>query len=447
MVRMIDDPEASVAAASAARALGFGPDDRAMAKLHALLEADAVDVRRAAVEQLALAPRETAAALVEALVEDPAVEVRSAALERLADAAPALALAPALAGLGDADPALRIAAGRALGGAGPQAIEHVLAALEDPRVTDGAVEAARRITADGQTERVRTFVRAAAARAVRDHDVAAGVPLDTEASALLRDAILERGRRVARSALWAASMLGSRREALHAAIENLDGTPPQRANALETLDAAGDPALVRPLLVLWEPKAAPSNDGEWLASALRDDDPFIRRCAELVRAEREGASMSAATGAISLIERVIFLRQVPLFADLTPSDLDRVARIADERGYADGEAIAAEGELGEELHIVVDGAIRVIQDRDGSEHGIARRTAGDVVGEMSLITRAPRMASLIADGAVRTIRIGRREFESMLRERPDVALAVMRVLAQRLTEGAEPGDPVAPQAR
>ena len=136
-----------------------------------------------------------------------------------------------------------------------------------------------------------------------------------------------------------------------------------------------------------------------------------------------------------MIERVIFLRKVPLFADLTPSDLERVARIADERGYADGEAIAAEGELGEELHIVVDGAIRVLQDRDGSEHGIARRTAGDVVGEMSLITRAPRMASLIADGAVRTIRIGRREFESILRERPDVALAVMRVLAQRLSEG------------
>jgi CRP-like cAMP-binding protein len=57
------------------------------------------------------------------------------------------------------------------------------------------------------------------------------------------------------------------------------------------------------------------------------------------------------------------------------------------------------------------------------------------VGEMSLITHAPRIASLVADGPVRTIRIGRREFESMLRERPDVALGVMRVLAQRLSEG------------
>jgi CRP-like cAMP-binding protein len=58
------------------------------------------------------------------------------------------------------------------------------------------------------------------------------------------------------------------------------------------------------------------------------------------------------------------------------------------------------------------------------------------VGEMSLLTRSPRIASLVAEGVVRTIRIGDREFESMLRERPDVALGVMRVLAQRLAEGA-----------
>ena len=278
------------------------------------------------------------------------------------------------------------------------------------------------------------FVRAAAIYAIRDHDLAAGIPTDTGAAALLHDAVLERGRRAARSALWAAGMLGSRREAIHMAIENLDSTSAQRANALETLEAVGDPALVRPLLVLWEPKTAPANDGEWLAGALLDDDPFIRLCAELVRARREGDTMKASAGAISLIERVLFLRQVPLFADLTPADLERVAEIAEERGYADGETIAAEGELGNELHIVVEGVVSVIQDRDGTEHELARRTTGDAVGEMSLITHTPRIASLVASGPVRTIRIGHGKFESMLRERPDVALAVMRVLAQRLTE-------------
>ena len=57
---------------------------------------------------------------------------------------------------------------------------------------------------------------------------------------------------------------------------------------------------------------------------------------------------------------------------------------------------------------------------------------------MSIITRNPRIASLVAEGPVRTIRIGHREFESMVRERPDLALGVMRVLALRLAESARP---------
>ncbi len=59
---------------------------------------------------------------------------------------------------------------------------------------------------------------------------------------------------------------------------------------------------------------------------------------------------------------------------------------------------------------------------------------------MSLITQSPRIASLVADGAVRAIRLGRREFESMLRERPGIAMAVMRVLANRLAEDARRQD-------
>jgi CRP-like cAMP-binding protein len=48
----------------------------------------------------------------------------------------------------------------------------------------------------------------------------------------------------------------------------------------------------------------------------------------------------------------------------------------------------------------------------------------------------------VAEGDVRTLRIGHREFESMLRERPDVALAVTRILATRLAEiSSVDGDP------
>jgi CRP-like cAMP-binding protein len=156
----------------------------------------------------------------------------------------------------------------------------------------------------------------------------------------------------------------------------------------------------------------------------------------VVRSRREGDTMPLSTATVSVVERVLILRRIPLFVDLSPADLERLALIAEEQGYDDGETIAREGELGDAMHIVTDGVIRVVSDADGEERVLARRTAGEVVGEMSIITRNPRIASLVADGPVRTIRIGQRAFESMVRERPDLALGVMRVLALRLAESA-----------
>jgi HEAT repeat protein len=437
LVSMVDDSDATVAAAAAARGLDLADDNDGLAsRLRQLLAHPDESVRRACIEHLALAPPRWEARLAFELLSDPAPDVRAAALERLAEAAPDRTLDPALAGLQDPDPGVRIAAGKALGSVGAERLEHVLNALEDSSTAEAAVEAVRRTEANGRGDRVRDFVRSAAARATRDRARAVMIPAEDDASGLLRDAILDRGRRIARSGLWAATMLGTRREAMETAIENLDGGSAQVATALETLETAGDPALVRPLLTLWEPPVGPpsSANRDWLSMALEDEDPFIRQCAQVVRARRDGGSMPGSVKALSVIERVLFLRKVSLFADLSPADLERVAQLVEERGYADGEVVAAEGEVGEELHIVIEGTIRVVQGREGSERELVRRSSGDVVGEMSLIAKAPRIASLIADGPVRTIRLGRREFESMLRERPGVALAVMRVLVQRLAE-------------
>jgi HEAT repeat protein len=440
LVSMVDDFDATVAAAAAARGLDLAHDNHGLvSRLRQLLAHPDESVRCACIDQLALAPPGWEARLAFELLSDPTPDVRAAALERLAEAAPDRTLEPALAGLQDPDPGVRIAAGKALGSVGADRLEHVLNALEDSRTAEAAVEAVRRTEVNGSGDRVRDFVRSAAARATRDRARAVMIPAEDDAARLLRDAILDRGRRIARSGLWAATMLGTRREAMETAIENLDGGSAQVATALETLETAGDPALVRPLLTLWEPVGTPASaNRDWLSVALEDEDPFIRQCAQVVRARRDGGSMPGSVKALSVIERVLFLRKVSLFADLSPADLERVAQLVEERGYADGEVIAAEGEIGEELHIVIEGTIRVVQGREGSERELVRRSSGDVVGEMSLISKAPRVASLIAGGPVRTIRLGRQEFESMLRERPGVALAVMRVLVQRLAERGRP---------
>ncbi|HEX2068659.1 MAG TPA: cyclic nucleotide-binding domain-containing protein, partial [Actinomycetota bacterium] len=144
-----------------------------------------------------------------------------------------------------------------------------------------------------------------------------------------------------------------------------------------------------------------------------------------------------------LMERILFLRKVPLFADLAPADVKRVAEVAAEHAFPDGAVIAESGEWGDEMHIVVSGEIRVRIDGAGPGAEIARRRPGDYVGEMSIITGEPRMASLVAAGEVRTLSIDRKRFERILLERPQASLAVMRGLCLRLQEAHRQADPAA----
>jgi len=97
--------------------------------------------------------------------------------------------------------------------------------------------------------------------------------------------------------------------------------------------------------------------------------------------------------------------------------------------------IARQGEPGEEMYIIVSGEVRVTSGEAGrAAVELARRGPGDYVGEMAIISQEPRMASLVAHGNVRVLHITQAQFESLLRERPETSLAVMRVLCARLKE-------------
>jgi CRP/FNR family transcriptional regulator, cyclic AMP receptor protein len=130
------------------------------------------------------------------------------------------------------------------------------------------------------------------------------------------------------------------------------------------------------------------------------------------------------------MERVLFLRKVSMFEELPPEDLKHIAAVAEEQAYPDGEVIMAQGEAGTEMHIIVSGMVAVVVNK----REIARRGNGDVLGEMALILDQPRTATLSASGDVRLLTIRQREFAGILRERPETSIAVMRVLARRLTE-------------
>src|SRR5690349_1494667 len=113
---------------------------------------------------------------------------------------------------------------------------------------------------------------------------------------------------------------------------------------------------------------------------------------------------------LSLMDRILFFRRVPLFATLSPADLKQVASIADEQVFPDGEVLAYQGEQGDVMFVLISGEVRVCIETNGKETEVARRKPGEYVGELAIINREPRNATLIASGNVRALCIGQKSF-------------------------------------
>ena len=380
-------------------------------------------VRAAALLVMARAGAADAAALIENATRGDTTARLAAAMalaEMGSDDAPAMLEALA----NDADRDVRAAASRALvSGAPSRAVALAERALAAD--ADRGLELFERIGDARGSDALRVFASARRDAAVRDALLAEGIGVDGDAADLLRVSLARRSQRAGRDAVRSAAILSGRR----APVALLDGLASAdtrvRADALETLETYVTRDLARPLLAIWEPASRTAAAPPTLEA---HDDPWIRACAAYL-SNTGGGDMSTLT-IVPLVERVLFLHKVPLFAALDPADLQQVARIATERAFGAGETIVREGETGDALYVVVTGTVRVLR----SGHVVATRGAGDSVGEMALVGHEPRNATVVADGDVRTLCIARAEFESMLRDRPETALGVIRVLSARLSE-------------
>jgi hypothetical protein len=244
----------------------------------------------------------------------------------------------------------------------------------------------------------------------------------------------------------------------------------QRANVLEALESIGERfrEIIRPLMKLWDetlPTPVTLSPAAALLAALTDSDEWLRTCAafaasphtelkpaleqliesdpdpfarEVAAASMNGDHSMDTLPTLPLMERILFFRRVPLFANLSTADLKQVAAISEESTFVDKDEIALQGETGDTMYIIVSGEIQVTALKgDGTSAELARRKAGEVVGEMAIISKEPRMASLVALGDVRTLCIDQKSFEGLLRERAEVSLAVMQVLCTRIKEMAK----------
>lgn len=126
--------------------------------------------------------------------------------------------------------------------------------------------------------------------------------------------------------------------------------------------------------------------------------------------------------------KVELISNVPLFAGLSKSELGQVASIADEIDFPQHKVLIREGERGRELFVLLDGEAEV--RRKGRK--LSTRGKGEFFGEMALISRQPRIATVTTTSAVRALVIRDLEFRALLQQKPQIALKVLEAFAARL---------------
>ena len=335
------------------------------------------------------------------------------------------------------DSSARETSARLLGSIGASVMESVLAALQDEASVDGALLTLQYLPMP-PAKPILDLARASVSRAGEYDALMRGIPLsaENEAQRLLVESLHDKSHRFGIRALRAIGLLGDR-DAMNTAIENLQTRDTgQRANVIEALESisAKYRDILQPLMKLWEGDSVATQSVNW-ERLLADGDAWIRECAAFAKNYGETRMDTLAT--LSLMDRILFLKRVSLFEDLSPADLKQVASIAEEELFADGDMIAQQGEPGDALFVIVSGEVSVVIIKDGHNVEAVRRRSGEYVGEMSIINREPRMATLIASGDVRALCIDQKSFEGLIRERPEVSLAVIKVLSKRLKEATE----------
>ena len=127
-------------------------------------------------------------------------------------------------------------------------------------------------------------------------------------------------------------------------------------------------------------------------------------------------------------DKIEFLKKIPLFAGLSKKDLAAVARVAEEVDVSSGEVILFQDDSAPAAYVLVtaDAIVR------RNNRKVAELGSGAVVGELALLSDAPRTATVVAttDGTI--LEIHRRHFLALIGDSPALARRLLAQLADRL---------------
>jgi len=136
---------------------------------------------------------------------------------------------------------------------------------------------------------------------------------------------------------------------------------------------------------------------------------------------------------VSAMSKVEHLRKVPIFSDLSDSDLEKISSKMISRIYEKGKMILLEESEGETFFIILSGVVKVTRlSDDGREVILAILGESDFFGEMSLLDGEGRSANIVANENSEVVTLSRRDFLDCLQKYPKIAIALLEELAVRL---------------
>jgi HEAT repeat protein len=162
---------------------------------------------------------------------------------------------------------------------------------------------------------------------------------------------------------------------------------------------------------------------------LADPDESVRRLAQSMLRDSSKDSHQEGTHMIA-VQKMLFLRNVPLFSKMETSELTHVASITREATFPAGCRIIQEGEHGDHMFLIVDGEV-LIQRGTTPVNKLGPR---DFFGEMSIIDGEPRSATATAATDCLLLRIDKDDFQELLSTYNSAAISVARALNQRLRD-------------
>ncbi|TML93746.1 MAG: cyclic nucleotide-binding domain-containing protein [Actinobacteria bacterium] len=124
------------------------------------------------------------------------------------------------------------------------------------------------------------------------------------------------------------------------------------------------------------------------------------------------------------------LAQVPLFSTCSRKDLQKLGKASDEIEVKQGKVLVEEGKPGHEFFLIEDGTAEVRRNN----RKVATLARGQFFGELSLLDRGPRSATVIANTDMTLVVLGQREFLGVIDEVPAMAHKLLAALAGRLRE-------------